>query len=165
MSVPQYTYDRYFCYICIAYVAASPDHGSVLAQSKRSHVSHVTCNNDVIFFVEVQMWELTKIFIPRIKGHWEELAFCMRYSTREVEIFNREGKSLHKCCEKLFVNWLTTSHGPEPKTYETLLNHIKKIEDLVSESEAIEKELIKGKDKYIYMMFYNVAECTITFRV
>ena len=39
-----------------------------------------------------------------------------------------------------------TSHGPEPKTYETLLTHIKKIKDLVNQSEEIEKELIEGKD-------------------
>ena len=111
------------------------------------------------------MWELTKIVIPKTKGHWKELAYCMRYSAGEVEIFNREGKDLHECCEKLFVNWLTTSHGPEPKTYETLLNHIKKIDDLIAESEAIEKELTKGKDKYIYMILYIGTECTITFRI
>ena len=111
------------------------------------------------------MWELTKIFIPKIKDHWKELAFCMRYSTREVEIFNKEGKNLHECCEKLFVNWLTTSHGPEPKTYETLLNRIKEIDDLTAESEAIEKELTKGKDKHIYMILYSGAEYTDTFIV
>ena len=111
------------------------------------------------------MWKLIKIVIPKIKSHWSKLAYCMRYSVREVEIFNREGKNLHDCCEKLFVNWLTTSHGPEPKTYETLLNHIKKIDALTAESEVIEKELANGKDKYIYMILYNVAKCTVTFRV
>ena len=94
------------------------------------------------------MWELTKIVIPRTRGHWKELAYCMRYGIGEVEAFDKEGKSnLYECCEKLFVNWLTTSHGPEPKTYETLLNHVKKIDTLTAESEAIEKELIEGKDK------------------
>ena len=111
------------------------------------------------------MWELTKIVIPKIKGHWKELAYCMRYSTGEVDILNTEGKNLHECCEKLFVNWLTTSHGPEPKTYETLLNCIKEIDHLTAESEAIEKELTKGKDKYIYMILYNDAKCAVTFRV
>ena len=111
------------------------------------------------------MWELTKIVIPKIKAHWEELAYSMRYTLGEVEAFKGDGKDLHDCCKRLLINWLMTGHGPEPKTYETLLIHIKKIEDLVSESEAIEKELIKGKNKYIYMILYNGAECTITFRV
>ena len=97
------------------------------------------------------MWELTKIVIPKIKAHWEELAYSMRYSVEEVEAFKRDGKDLHDCCKKLFINWLMTSHGPEPKNYETLLIHIKKIEDLVNKSEEIEEELIKGKGKYVHI--------------
>ena len=90
------------------------------------------------------MWELTKIVIPKIKAHWEGLAYCMGYSIGEVEEFDKEGKGdLHECCEKLFINWLTTSHGTKPKTYQTLLDHLKKI-DLTAASEAIEKELTKG---------------------
>ena len=111
------------------------------------------------------MWELTNFVIAKIKAHWEELAYSMRYSVGEVEAIKGDGKDLYDCCKRLFINWLTTSHGPEPKTYETLLSHIKKIEGLANESEAIEKELIKGKDKYIYMILYNGVECTITFRV
>ena len=119
------------------------------------------------------MWELIKIVIPKIKGHWKELAYCMRYSIGEVEVFDKEGKSnLQECCEKMFIKWLTTSHGPEPKTYETLLYHIKKIDSLIAESEAIEKELTKGKGKqlnnmiacnsievyYHFRMFYNKSK-------
>ena len=98
------------------------------------------------------MWELTEIVIPKIKTHWEDLAYCMRYSAGEVEAFNRDGKDLHECCKKLFINWLTTDHGPKPKTYETLLKHIKKISNLTSVSEAIEKEFTEGKIKYINNM-------------
>ena len=72
----------------------------------------------------------------------------MRYNIANVEAIDKEGNSnLHECCEKLFVNWLSTSHGPEPKTYETLLNHIRKIDTLTAESEAIEKKLTEGKGK------------------
>ena len=100
------------------------------------------------YFTEVHIWELTKIVIPKIKGHWKELAYSMRYSNGKVEAFDKEAKGdLHESCEKLFVNWLTTSHGPEPKTYETLLNHIRKIDTLTAESEAIEKKLTEGKGK------------------
>ena len=40
-----------------------------------------------------------------------------------------------------------TDHGPTPKTYQTLLKHIKKIVSLTAASEAIEKDLIEGKHK------------------
>ena len=98
------------------------------------------------------MFELNEFFIPNIKAHWEDFAYCMRYSIREVEAFKKEGKDLHECCRKLFANWLETDHGPEPKTYETLLEYIKKSSNLTSASEAIEKELTKGKDKYVCNM-------------
>ena len=94
------------------------------------------------------MHELNEIVIPKMKAYWEDLAYAMSYSIAEVEAFDKEAKGdLHESCEKLFVNWLTTSHGPEPKTYETLLNHIRKIDTLTAESEAIEKKLTEGKGK------------------
>ena len=91
------------------------------------------------------MWELIKIVIPRVKAHWTWLAYAMRYDSL-VESFNKEGGNLDECCEKMFRNWLNSNHGPTPVTYQTLLEHIKKIDDLKAASEEIEKELIKGKD-------------------
>ena len=92
------------------------------------------------------MWDLTKIVIPKIKTHWDDLAYCMRYSTREVEGFNLEGRDLHERCKKLFIHWLNTDHGPKPRTYETLLKYIREIENLKGSTEEIEKELIEGKE-------------------
>ena len=78
-------------------------------------------------------------------AEWESLAFCMRYNPEEVEAFKRDAKDLMECCKNLFNNWLRTNHGPEPKTYQTLLKHIKKIGKLATASKAIEKDLIKGR--------------------
>ena len=89
------------------------------------------------------MFELTEIVAPRMMAEWETLAFCMRYSTEEVAAFKKDAKDLKECCTKLFNNWLTTGHGPEPKTYQTLLKHIKKINNLAAASVEIEK----GKHK------------------
>ena len=58
---------------------------------------------------------------------------------------------------KLFINWLTTSHGPKPKTYQTLLKHIKKIDNLAVASEAIEKDLIKGRK---WSKYFSYCLCT-----
>ena len=93
---------------------------------------------------EPQMFELTKIVIPKIKFEWEYLAYSMRYTTQEVKDFKVDSQDSSECCKNLFDNWISTGHGPKPKTYQTLLNYIKKIDNLTSASEAVEKELIKG---------------------
>ena len=103
------------------------------------------------------MWELIKIVIPKIQAHWESLAYCMRYSIEEVEGFKRE--NLKECCKSLFSNWLTTDHGPKPKTYKTLLEHIERIDELVAVSEAIRKKLIESTyiDKQIVCIHVEVV--------
>ena len=71
----------------------------------------------------------------------------MRYSIGDVQAFNKDGRDVRECCQELFTNWLTTAHGPTPKSYQTLLKYIKKIDEFAAASEEIEKELIKGKGK------------------
>ena len=100
----------------------------------------------VLLLSDVEMWELIEIVIPKIKAKWEDLAFCMRYEPEDVEAFRKDSQDLQECCKKLFKNWLTTSHGPVPKTYQTLLNHIRKVGELAEASKEIEKELIEGKE-------------------
>ena len=91
------------------------------------------------------MWELTEIVIPKIKAEWENLAYCMRYTPEEVNGFRKDSQDSGECCKSLLVNWISTDHRREPKTYQTLLKRIKKIKNLATASEAVEKELIKGK--------------------
>ena len=91
------------------------------------------------------MFELTENVIPKIKSEWERLAYCMRYTPEEVNGFKKDAQDSAECCKNLLVNWISTDHGPEPKTYQTLLKRIKKIKSLAAASEAVEKELIEGK--------------------
>ena len=91
------------------------------------------------------MWELNEIVIPKILAQWKDLAYHMRYTRSEVDAFFREGKDDHECCKKLFIDWINTDRGPEPKTYETLLKYIKEIENLKIATTVIEKELTEGK--------------------
>ena len=93
------------------------------------------------------MWKLIKIVIPKVKVYWKELAFCMKYSIETVEAFDRDGKDLYESCLKLFIDWLNSSHGPTPKTYKTLLEHIKEVDNLTTASREIKMELIICKDK------------------
>ena len=127
--------------------------------------------SNVVLFTEAQMHELTEIVAPKVMAEWERLAYCMRYGPEKVKAIRKESHDLRECCMKLFHDWLTTGHGPEPKTYQTLLNCIKKIKDLITASEEIEKELIQGRDKQyiniaikciqIYIHIYTFVElCT-----
>ena len=95
------------------------------------------------------MWELTEFVIPKVKDKWEHLAYRMRYKVGEVQAFKIDSQDVKDCCMKLFSDWITTSHGPMPKSYQTLLHNIKKINDLTTASEEIERDLIKGEDKQI----------------
>ena len=97
------------------------------------------------------MYELFKTVIPKVKAHWQKLAFAMKYDNGEVDAFDKEGRDFEERCYKMFNNWLTTGHGPTPKTYETLLKYIQKTDDLTAAHEAIEKELIKGNDKALIL--------------
>ena len=106
------------------------------------------------------MHELTEVVAPKIMDKWERLAYTMRYEPGEVKVFKKDNHDPIECCMELFSNWLTTDHGPTPKTYQTLLNHIKKVKDLAAASEAIKKELIKGRDEqYSYLASSYTFEC------
>ena len=107
-----------------------PGHESLLAQGKVSHIIHyyhVISNHGII---DALMHELMQIVAPKIKAEWESLAYCMRYTPADVAAFKKDAKDVRECCRNLFNNWVTTGHGPKPKTYQTLLKHIKKIDNL-----------------------------------
>ena len=119
-----------------------PEPESLLAKGKGSHDNGVVTNLHNL--LEAEMWELIDVVIPKIKVHWKYLAYRMRYNRGDVAAFEKDSKDLKGCCKKLFNNWLETGHGPEPKTYHTLLMCIKDVDNLTAASKIIEEELIKG---------------------
>ena len=84
--------------------------------------------------------------IPKVKASWVELAYSMHYEIDAVRGFERDGKSLDERCRKLFEDWLTTGQGCTTKTWQTLLQCIKQVNELTATVEEIEKELIKCKE-------------------
>ena len=80
---------------------------------------------------------LNKIVIPRIKAKWDDVAYSMGKSFHYVEAIQIESHNLKKCCQKLFSDWLETSHHP---TWGNLLKYIKDA-DLLAAAEEIEKRL------------------------
>jgi len=89
------------------------------------------------------MWILIKIVIPKIKAKWKDVAYSMGYKVHDVDAIATESPhNLKECCQKLLTNWLMTRHGPTPKTWHTLIEHLKQVDELTAAVEEIEKELI-----------------------
>ena len=105
---------------------------------------------------DVKMFKVNEIIIPNVMAHWKDLAYAMEYCIADVEGFDGNGRNLKERCNNLITNWLTTAHGPTPKTYQTLLKYIKKVDEFTAPSEEIE-ELIKGKDKLIELRSLYIA--------
>ena len=114
----------------------------------------------MILLTEVEMYELVEIVAPYVMDKWKRLAYRMRYTPGEVEAFRRDSQDINQCCIKLFSDWITTDHGPVPKTYQTLLSYIKRIKDFAAASVEIERNLMKGKG-YIVVCAKSVMPCII----
>lgn len=69
-------------------------------------------------------------YIPKVKASWEDVAFCMGYDVYFVKAAKEQFSTLDKQCKQVFTDWLITSHGPTPKTWQTLLSKLKDIDDL-----------------------------------
>lgn len=94
------------------------------------------------YCLEPEMADLSKFVIPRIKAEWEDVAFALRYKIVTVNaIKEKHNEDPKKCCRELFIDWLSTSHGVGPKTWSTLLDKLKEVEDLSAATQEIIKEL------------------------
>ena len=90
------------------------------------------------------MADLNIIVIPRIKAEWEDVAFALRYKIVTVNSIKEKHKeNPKKCCRELFKDWLSTDHGVSPKTWSTLLNKLKEVEDLATATQEISNEIEK----------------------
>ena len=61
------------------------------------------------------MWDLINLVIPKVKASWINL--------------------------ELFEDWLTTGHGCTPKTWQTLLQRIKRVNGLTAAANEIKEQL------------------------
>ena len=87
------------------------------------------------------MWDVMNIVIPKVKPHWVKLAYSMLYDISAVQGFERDGRCLEEQCRKLFEDWLTTEHDCIPKTWQTLLHQIKRVDELSLAAEEIKQQL------------------------
>lgn len=87
------------------------------------------------------MWKLIKIVIPKIQADWETVAFSMQYNIGIVKAIRKDFRTVEERCQFLFEDWLSTSRGVIPKTWNKLLERIKDIDCLQEAAENIEREL------------------------
>ena len=93
-------------------------------------------------FTEPDMWTLIKIVVPKIKAEWELVAFSMNYDLYTVKAIREDYQNEKECCKRLFEDWLSSSRGVKPKTWNVLLGRIKHVPSLRMAAESIEKQLI-----------------------
>ncbi|XP_065910285.1 uncharacterized protein [Dysidea avara] len=90
-----------------------------------------------------EMWDLIKVVVPKIRPYWKDVAYSMGYDPHAIKAIQLESYDLKDSCRKLFENWLSTSHGPNPKTWKTLLEKIRDVDELSSSIDEIEEMLLK----------------------
>ena len=83
---------------------------------------------------------LLQIVVPKVATQWDKLAYYLDFETYRVKYIKETySNNLEKCCQEVFEHWLTSTEGP--KTWEVLLQTLKKITELTAVTEQIEKEL------------------------
>ena len=104
----------------IAVASGSVDHGSLLAQGEWQHVDHWVTMAWYHASRGENVWAKPNCY-PKGNGSLEgPCIHSIRYSIGDVQAFNKDGRDVRECCQELFTNWLTTAHGPTPKSYQTL---------------------------------------------
>ena len=88
-----------------------------------------------------EMWDLIDLVIPKVKASWVNLAYSMGYSVNAVRGFKEDGRNSDEQCCQLFEDWLTTEHGCTPKTWQTLLQRIKRVNGLTAAADEIKEQL------------------------
>ena len=75
--------------------------------------------------------------------HWKDVAYALWYKIVAVDKIEANSQDPKKQCQDFFQDWLQTNNGGRagPKTWETLLNAIKKVKQLTRAREEIITEL------------------------
>ena len=96
-----------------------------------------------LFCTEPEMFDLTKIVIPKIMNEWEYIAEALRYELPTITAIKQQRgcDNSRQCCRELFKDWLTTNRGAKvgPKVWSTLLDTLKEIDEI---SDDIIKDIV-----------------------
>ena len=96
----------------------------------------------LFLILEPTLRELKIIVVPEVKAEWRSLAISMEYKGSEISTIKKDHDGVEEQCIKLFDDWLETSNGCTPKTWETLLERIKEVPKLFASEGRIRKKLL-----------------------
>ena len=103
-----------------------------------------SCSIKIFNFTGPDMWMLIEIVVPKIEAEWERVAYSMNYDVHTVKAIREDYQNETECCTRLFEDWLFSSRGVKPKTWNVLLGRIKDVDSLRMAAESIEKQLINS---------------------
>ena len=97
-----------------------------------------------ISLLEPIMWQLNKIVVPVVMGHWIDVAYnSLHYDILEVEAIEaKHNNNPKECCRELFKDWLITNNGITPKTWQTLVKQLEEVEDLAVSVGKIKEQIL-----------------------
>ena len=98
----------------------------------------------IYYCLEPEMADINRIVIPRIQAEWEDVAYALRYKISRIKAIKENNQNSKKCCRELFIDWLSTDHGAGPRTWATLIEKLKEVEDLTAATNEIIDELGKS---------------------
>ena len=88
------------------------------------------------------MHHLNKIVVSEVAAEWKDIAYALGYKISAVKLIQSKCKEdPKKCCKYLFEDWLSTDNGVKPKTWQTLIDKLKEVDELHSATEEITKKL------------------------
>jgi len=92
--------------------------------------------------LEPTMRRLIKVMTPKIAFMWETVADFLDYNISTINSIKRKYRDdCEECLNGLFRDWLSTNHGVRPKTWATLLERLREIDQLAGVISDIETEL------------------------
>ena len=115
----------------------------------------------------VDMKLINDIIAPKVSAYWHVILVHLEYDVA----FKKELEKKHKsdprqCCTALFEDWITSSRGVGPKTYNKLLEVFSQIPDIASSTAEIKRCLEKeGISKFaIYLQCWTLVciMCMVT---
>ena len=91
------------------------------------------------------MYDLNKIVVPKISADWEDhVAYALQCDIPIIRsIQNKHNNNPKKCCKELLTDWLITNNNATPKSWSTLLDTFKDVEELAAARKSIIEELVE----------------------
>jgi len=85
---------------------------------------------------------INDIIVPKVSAYWHVVLVYLEYDvTFKKELEKNHKGNPRQCCTALFEDWLTSSRGVGPKTYNNLLEVLSQIPDIASSVSEIKEYL------------------------